>query len=95
MTLAIFLGIAGVIVVAASWNGTVVAGVSGAGPVGGGGAGSEGPLDPGGVTVPRTPFGPVAAQASVRKVKNLPTGLPPTEAEADMVTKSRPAGLKR
>lgn len=72
MTLAIFLGIAGVIVVAASWNGTIVGGVSGPGPVGGGGAGSESPLDTDRVTVPRTSFGPVAAQASVRNVKNRP-----------------------
>src|SRR4051812_39142227 len=94
MTLANFLGIAGVIVVAASWGGTIVGGVSGPGPVGGGGAGSEAPLHPDGVTVPRTSFGPVAAQASVTNVKKLPAGLPPTEADVDMVTKSVAAGLK-
>jgi hypothetical protein len=93
MILANFLGIAGVIVV--GLDGTVVGGVSGPGPVDGGGAGSEAPLDPGGVTVPRTSFGPVAAQASVRKVKNLPAGLRPTEADVDMVTESGAAGLKR
>jgi hypothetical protein len=71
MTFVIFLGIAGVIVVAASWNGTIVG--SGPGPVGGGGGvGSESPLDPDRVTVPRTSFGLVAAQASVRNVKNRP-----------------------
>jgi hypothetical protein len=90
MTLANFLGIAGVIVVAARWSGTIVVGVSGPGPVGAGGAGSEASVDPGGVTVPRTSFGAVAAQASVRKVTNLPPGLPPTEADVDMVTKSGP-----
>src|SRR4051812_17581396 len=57
MTLANFPWSRGVIVVVASWNGTIVGGVSGPGPVGGG-AGSESPLDPGGVTVPFMSFGP-------------------------------------
>jgi hypothetical protein len=93
MTLANFPLSRGVIVVVASWSGTIVGGVSGPGLVGGG-AGSESPLDPGGVTVSFTSFGPLAAQASVRKVKDPLTELPLTDADVDLPTKTGVAGMQ-
>ena len=41
-----------------------------------------------------TPFQPLAAAAAVRKVKNLLTGLPPTDAEIAMVTSQGQLGMQ-
>ena len=65
-------------------------GTSGAGGAGGAGAGGAGGT--GGVTPP--PFEPSSARSAVRKVKNLLTGLPPTEEDVTAVTTNGPAGLK-
>ena len=67
-------------------------GAGGTGAGTGVGGGSSG--DPGGVTVPPTPFEAVTALTSVRKVKNLLLGLPPTDAEVATVTQSGAAGLQ-
>jgi hypothetical protein len=61
---------------------------------GGGGASGGSTGDPGGVTVPPMPFEAVTALTSVRKVKNLILGLPPTDAEVASVTQSGAAGLQ-
>jgi hypothetical protein len=55
------------------------------------GTGSGGP---GGVTVTPMPFEAVTALTSVRKVKNMLLGLPPTDAEVATVTASGAAGLQ-
>jgi hypothetical protein len=73
---------------------------SGAGNSGGPGSGTGGTggfsttVDPGKVTAPNAPFDPHTAATAVRKVKNLLTGLAPTDAEIATVTKSGAAGLQ-
>jgi hypothetical protein len=96
MKLSNFLGLAGMVALAAGCNGSIVGGVSNPNPgaTGGGGTGAVPPINPGTVTVPPTPFEPVAAQSSVRKVKNLLTGLPPTDADVATVTAMGAAGLQ-
>jgi hypothetical protein len=95
MKRSIFLGLAGMVGLAAGCNGTITPGVSNPGGAdgGAGGAGQD-PLDPGGVTVKPDPFEPTAAQSSVRKVKNLLTGLPPTDEDIATVTAKGAAGLQ-
>lgn len=70
------------------------AGVGSASTGGAAGSGTGGTVDPGGVTVPGTPFQPATAFNAVRKVKNLLTGLAPTDAEVATVTMSGAAGLQ-
>jgi len=98
MKLSIFLGLAGIAALAAGCTGNIVPGVSnpnGEGtPDGGGGGGGMDPLNPGGVTVKPDPFQPTTAQSSVRKVKNLLTGLAPTDADVESVTMKGAAGLQ-
>ena len=71
---------------------------SGAGGNGGtmGTIGGGGPsvVDPGGVTVPPVQIDQNIAFTSVRKVKNLLTGLAPTDADAALVAAQGPAGLQ-
>jgi hypothetical protein len=63
---------------------------------GAGGAGATGKTaDPGAITVPDTPYAMKAATAAVRKVKNLLTGLPPTDSDVAMLTASGAAGLQQ
>ncbi len=59
--------------------------------VGGGSAG----IDSGTTTAPATPFEAVAALSSVRKVKNLLTGLAPSDEEVALVTTMGAAGLQQ
>jgi hypothetical protein len=97
MKLSIFLGLAGIAGLATGCNGTIVSGVSnpgGNGMPGSGGSPGQDPLNPGGVTVKPDPFQAVTAQSSVRKVKNLLTGLPPTDADVATVTMNGAAGLQ-
>ncbi|MES1205755.1 MAG: hypothetical protein ABUS79_07435 [Pseudomonadota bacterium] len=91
MKLSRFLGLAGSIAIAAGCTGTI-GGVSN--PAGGGGAGGSTSVDPGTVTVPPVPFEPATAQSSVRKVKNLLTGLAPTDGDVATVTTMGAAGLQ-
>jgi hypothetical protein len=96
MKLSIYLGLAGIAGIAAGCNGTIVGGVTNPGggtPGGGGGSGMD-PLNPGGVTVKPDPFQAITAQSSVRKVKSLLTGLPPTDADVAIVTMNGAAGLQ-
>jgi hypothetical protein len=61
---------------------------SGATGNGSGGLGSTSPLDDAGVpSAPVIPFDALTVSASVTKVKNLLTGIAPTQAEIDAVTK--------
>ncbi len=59
---------------------------------GGGGSGAGG--DPGSVTPPPPPFEPATAASSVRKVKNLLTGMTPTDDEIALVTAQGAQGLR-
>src|SRR5450755_3713276 len=61
---------------------------NGSGGLGNGSGGDgSGPLDDGGIpSAPVIPFDPLTVPASVTKVKNLLTGLAPTQAEVDAVT---------
>ena len=96
MKRSIFLCLAGIVGLAAGCSASITPGVSppgGGGATGNGGAGQD-PLNPGGVTVKPDPFQPTAAQSSVRKVKNLLTGLPPTDEDIATVTASGAAGLQ-
>lgn len=84
----------------AACSGTIGGGVSnpnagGTGPGGGGGgAGGEAAINPGMVTVPAVPFEPATAQSSVRKIKNLLTGMPLTDADVATVAAMGAAGLQ-
>ena len=97
-----FLGLAGIAAVGTGCTGTVSGGgsnppgtSSGSGGAGGGVAGTPNPpINPGSVTVPPTPFEPATALSSVRKVKNLLTGLTPTDADVATVTTMGAAGLQ-
>jgi hypothetical protein len=60
----------------------------------GGAAGTTGLGGFGGAGASGMPFQPLAAAAAVRKVKNLITGLPPTDAEIATVTTSGQMGLQ-
>src|SRR5436190_20479546 len=53
-----------------------------------------GNVDPGNVTVPPTPIAPDVAYVAVRKVKNLLTGLPPSDEDGSLVTNNGAAGLQ-
>jgi hypothetical protein len=59
------------------------------------GTGGTTGVDPGMVTAPKTPFEPATALVALRKVKNLLTGLAPTDAEAALVSGSGAAGLQQ
>ncbi|HET9960638.1 MAG TPA: hypothetical protein VFQ61_39475, partial [Polyangiaceae bacterium] len=61
---------------------------------GSGGTPGTGSIEPGDVTQPATPFEAVTALTSVRKVKNLMTGLAPTDAEVQAVAERGAAGLQ-
>jgi hypothetical protein len=63
---------------------------SGSGSTGGGSTGG----DPGSVTPPPPPFEPATAASSVRKVKNLLTGMTPTDDEIALVTAQGAQGLQ-
>jgi hypothetical protein len=61
----------------------------------GGGTGIGGSnVKPGDVTVPPTPIPQETAYIAVRKVKNLLTGMPPTDEDVALVTTSGAAGLQ-
>ena len=100
MKLPILLGLSGMALVAASCTGKVgQVGGGGLSPGGGGvGAGSGNGVGGGGGddtgTPPPPPFEPAAAASSVRKVKNLLTGLTPTDDEIAAVTANGAAGLQ-
>jgi hypothetical protein len=66
-------------------------------PTGTGGIGGIGGsnVKPGDVTVPPTPIPPELAYVSVRKVKNLLTGMPPTDEDVALVTTTGAAGLQQ
>ena len=64
-----------------------------AGNGGGGGIGGSN-VKPGDVTVPPTPISQDIAYIAVRKVKNLLTGMPPTDEDVALVTTSGAAGLQ-
>jgi hypothetical protein len=76
--------------------------IGGHGPVTPGGGGGPPPvtgggptnITPGPVTVAPTPVSQAIAFSAVRKVKNLLTGLPPTDADVTLVTQKGPAGLQ-
>ena len=51
-------------------------------------------MKPGDVTVPPTPISQDTAYIAVRKVKNLLTGMPPTDEDVALVTTSGAAGLQ-
>ena len=55
------------------------------------GAGAGG--DPGSTTPPPPPFEPATAASSVRKVKNLLTGMTPTDDEVALVDRAGRAGV--
>jgi hypothetical protein len=109
MKLSIFLGFAGIAALAAGCSSGSIGDAAnpganpsnGAGPSGGagspGGGGGGGPSggagSPGGGGT-STPFEAATAQASTRKVKNLLTGLPPTDADIGSVTAMGADGLK-
>ena len=59
-----------------------------------GATGGTATVDPGMVTAPKTPFEAAAALVALRKVKNLLTGLAPTDAEVATVQGSGAAGLQ-
>ena len=63
------------------------------GKSGGGGIGGSN-VKPGDVTVPPTPISQDTAYIAVRKVKNLLTGMPPTDEDVALVTTSGAAGLQ-
>jgi hypothetical protein len=52
-------------------------------------------VKPGDVTVPPTPIPQDAAYVAVRKVKNLLTGMPPTDEDVALVTNTGAAGLQQ
>lgn len=74
-------------------RGTGAIGMVGAG--GAGGAGINKPGGPGPITAPGTPFDMKTAVTAVRKVKNLLTGLAPSDSDVAMLTASGAAGLQR
>jgi hypothetical protein len=90
MKLVLRLGIALVIAVAGC-TGQIGAA---RGPSGGGSAGAGAGGDPGSTTPPPPPFEPATAAASVRKVKNLLTGMTPTDDEVALVIAQGTGGLK-
>lgn len=91
MKLVLRLGIAAVIAVAGCTGQIGSAGSpSGSGSTGGGATGG----DPGSVTPPPPPFEPATAASSVRKVKNLLTGMTPTDDEIAVVTAQGAQGLQ-
>jgi hypothetical protein len=89
----IFLGLAGIVASAAGCTGVVSKNDNGTPATGGGGGGGSN-SDPGGVTAPAKPFEPATAQSSVRKVKNLLTGLAPSDQDVATVTAMGAAGLQ-
>src|SRR5262245_56933213 len=52
-------------------------------------------VKPGDVTVPPTPIAQDVAYVAVRKVKNLLTGMPPTDEDVALVTNTGAAGLQQ
>jgi len=62
---------------------------------GNGGAGGTGHVDPGKVTQPDAPFDDRAAALVARKVKNLLTGLAPTDDDVSALKMSGAAGLQK
>jgi hypothetical protein len=91
MKLVLRLGIA-VVIAVAGCTGQIggVGSTSGSGSTGGGSTGG----DPGSVTPPPPPFEPATAASSVRKVKNLLTGMTPTDDEIALVTAQGAHGLQ-
>ena len=77
--------------------------IGGHGPADPGGGGTAPPITgggptnitPGPITVPPMPVSQTVAISSVRKVKNLLTGMPPTDADVALVTAMGPAGLQQ
>ena len=67
-------------------------GGSGASPYGSGGSAM---IDGGPITQPPQPFEAASAQTAVRKVKNLLTGLAPTDDDVSLVTAMGAAGLQQ
>jgi hypothetical protein len=76
----------------AACNGKISTNAMG-GSGGGGGIGGSN-VKPGDVTVPPTPISQDGAYVAVRKVKNLLTGMPPTDEDVALVTSSGAAGLQ-
>lgn len=70
-------------------------GSGGADPGTGNATGGAAVVDPGMVTAPKTPFEPTTALVTLRKVKNLLTGLTPTDTEVALVSGSGAAGLQQ
>ncbi len=91
MKLVLRLGIA-VVIAVAGCTGQIggVGSTSGSGSTGGGSTGG----DPGSVTPPPPPFEPATAASSVRKVKNLLTGMTPTDDEIALATAQGAQGLQ-
>jgi hypothetical protein len=77
---------------AAACDGKISTNATG-GKSGGGGIGGSN-VKPGDVTVPPTPISQDTAYIAVRKVKNLLTGMPPTDEDVALVTTSGAAGLQ-
>ena len=85
------LGIASVIAVAGC---TGQIGAARAPSSGGGGSGAGAGGDPGSTTPPPPPFEAATAASSVRKVKNLLTGMTPTDDEVALATAQGAQGLR-
>jgi len=66
-----------------------------AGGSGGSGSGGASMIDGGPITQPPQPFQPASAQTAVRKVKNLLTGVAPTDDDVSLVTAMGAAGLQQ
>ena len=66
-----------------------------AGGSGGSGSGGASMIDGGPITQPPQPFQPASAQTAVRKVKNLLTGMAPTDDDVSLVTAMGAAGLQQ
>src|SRR6185503_9025266 len=94
MKLSILFGLSGIALLASGCTGRLGATGPGAGGPGGGGSGNGtgGAVDPG--TPPPPPFEAATAASAARKVKNLLTGMTPTDDEIATVTSNGAAGLQ-
>ncbi|HET6149005.1 MAG TPA: hypothetical protein VFH68_15815 [Polyangia bacterium] len=90
MKLSILFGLSGIALLASGCTGRL--GATGPGGGGGSGTGNGGAMDPG--TPPPPPFEAATAASAVRKVKNLLTGMTPTDDEIAAVTSDGAAGLQ-
>src|SRR5262245_15387939 len=102
------VGCTGMVSGGAASNGTAAGGASGTGNASGAagvtatGTGNNGPAGSagsglggvGGISVPPAPFEPASALTAVRKVKNLLTGMAPTNDDVTTVASTGAAGLQ-